>query len=193
MTELNALPKTHTSTHDIIPPNVDTVITIPGVVPSHATPSTPAHPLPHHPRSIILFDGVCNVCNGFVQFVHPRDKQKRFWFQAQQTVKGRELLMLYNCPMDLNTVILIDEAEGKVYLKSAAIFKITEHLESPWPTLSYLMWIPGPVRDLGYNVFASLRYYIAGKKDTCGVLPGIRDRFVDFRSPVIELDDNKNL
>eukprot|EP01112_Ceratiomyxa_fruticulosa_P017287 TRINITY_DN535_c0_g1_i3.p1 TRINITY_DN535_c0_g1~~TRINITY_DN535_c0_g1_i3.p1 ORF type:complete len:178 (-),score=28.31 TRINITY_DN535_c0_g1_i3:362-895(-) len=144
-----------------------------------------------NPRMIVLFDGVCNVCNNFVQFLYPRDVNQKLWFQAQQTAKGRELLLKYGQPLDLNTVILIDEAAGKAYARSDAIFRICAELGNPWYYASYLVYIPRPLRDFGYNSFSSVRYLFFGKKDTCGYFPDLRDRFVDFRSPIIEENSTK--
>jgi len=136
-------------------------------------------------RSIILFDGVCNVCHGFVAFIYPRDKKKKFHFQALQSAKGREILSQWGIPCDLNTIILIDEVEGKHYIKSTAVFKILYDLDLPWAYLYYLIFIPRFVRDFGYSSFASVRYAIFGTKEECQFFPGLRERFIDWRSPII--------
>lgn len=81
------------------------------------------------PRMIILFDGVCNVCHTFVSFIYPRDVEKRFYFQAMQSKKGREILASYGIPHNLNTVILLDEQNHTYCTKSTAIFNILKDLK----------------------------------------------------------------
>jgi len=144
-------------------------------------------------RKIILFDGVCNVCNTFVQFVYQRDKKKALHFQAAQSKKGREILSDWGIPCDLNTVIVVDEEARKFYTKSTAIFMILQYLEAPWSYGYYLVYLPRLLRDFGYSSFASVRYAIFGKKDECNFLPGLRDQFIDWKSPIIEDEDNKDI
>jgi len=141
------------------------------------------------PRKIVLFDGVCNVCHTFVSFIFPRDKNKKFFFQAMQSKKGREILASWNLPPNLNTVILIDEGTNTYYLKSTAIFNILAELQQPWSYLYYGLYIPRPLRDLGYTGFANIRYMVFGKKDECTFYPGLKDRFIDWRSPIVEIED----
>jgi len=152
-------------------------------------PSTVSRPK----RSIILFDGVCNVCNTFVQFVYARDKKKRFYYQAAQSKKGREIFTERGIPPTLDTIVLIDEEEDKYYTKSSAIFMILYHLQDPWSYLYYLIYLPRHLRDFGYSSFAAVRYVLFGKKDECGFYPGLKDQFIDWRSPIIELEDNKDM
>jgi predicted DCC family thiol-disulfide oxidoreductase YuxK len=89
----------------------------------------PAQVQERAPRMIILFDGVCNVCHTFVSFIYPRDVEKRFYFQAMQSKKGREILASWGIPNNLNTVVLVDEANNKYYTKSTAIFNILKDLK----------------------------------------------------------------
>jgi len=136
-------------------------------------------------RSIILFDGVCNICDGFVQFVFPRDVNKRFYFQALQTEKGREIQEYYGIVADLSTVILIEEETNTYSCKSTAILKVLEHLNYPYSALSYLSIIPEFFRDFCYSTFVPYRYLLMGKKDTCFFSPSLKERFIDFKSPLL--------
>ncbi|KAK5583359.1 hypothetical protein RB653_004951 [Dictyostelium firmibasis] len=95
-------------------------------------------PNPENPRRIIMFDGVCNVCDGFVQFVFPRDVEKRFSFQALQTEKGKEILDYYGIPCDMSTIILVDEADDKYYTKSTAVLNILFFLKNDSSVLRVL-------------------------------------------------------
>jgi len=141
------------------------------------------------PRMIILFDGVCNVCHSFVSFIYPRDLEKRFYFQAMQSKKGREILASWGIPHNLNTVVLVDEANNKYYTKSTAIFNILKDLSKPWAYMYYLIYLPRFLRDFGYSSFSSARYMLFGKKTECAFFPGLKDRFIDWRSPIVEIED----
>ncbi|EGC36357.1 hypothetical protein DICPUDRAFT_151187 [Dictyostelium purpureum] len=138
-----------------------------------------------NPKKIILFDGICNICDGFVQFVFPRDSEKVFSYQALQTEKGKEIIEYYGLPNDLSTVILVDEATGNFLTKSTAILTVCYYLKAPYPYLYSFSYIPKFIRDFCYGTFANYRYLIMGKKDSCMFSPALRDRFVDFKSPMI--------
>eukprot|EP01132_Coremiostelium_polycephalum_P009644 gene9644-11825_t len=160
---------------------------------SSVAPINTYKPSTNSPKSIILFDGVCNVCDGFVQFVYPRDTEGRFSFQALQSVKGREILNYYGIASDLSTIVLVEEETQTYYTKSTAVLRIMYHLKKPYPVLSYFTVIPGFIRDFCYSTFANYRYLIMGKKDFCMFSPALRDRFVDFRSPLIEDNETKEM
>ncbi|EGG17735.1 putative alpha-N-acetylgalactosaminidase [Cavenderia fasciculata] len=118
------------------------------------------------PKMIIMFDGVCNVCDTFVHFVYPRDVNKKFSFQALQTTKGREIQNYYGVPTDLSTVILIDEETATYTSKSTAVLRIMYHLQSPYSYLYQFHYLPAFFRDFCYSTFARYRYLLMGKKDT---------------------------
>jgi predicted DCC family thiol-disulfide oxidoreductase YuxK len=118
-------------------------------------------------RKIILFDGVCNLCNGSVIFILQREKHPVFQFASIQSEAGKELLQWYRFPKDYNqAVILIDN--GKIYLGSTAALKIGQTLKFPWSFLSYAGFIvPKFIRDWVYNQIAVNRYQWFGKRDIC--------------------------
>jgi|SRR6266542_4016919 predicted DCC family thiol-disulfide oxidoreductase YuxK len=120
-------------------------------------------------QKIILFDGVCNLCNGSVIFVLQREKNPIFKFASIQSEAGQELLEWYRLPKDYNqAVILIDN--GKIYLGSTAALKIGQHLKFPWSFLSYAGFVvPKLIRDWVYNQIAVHRYQWFGKRDVCMV------------------------
>jgi len=127
--------------------------------------------------SVVLFDGVCNMCNSFVNFVLQRDSNVRFRFASLQSPYGLATLAKLGLPNDLSTVVLV-EPDGTYSLKSSAILKITENLTFPWYLGSYFLWIPTPVRDLGYWGVATSRYYLFGQSSVCNYNPQWRDRFL---------------
>jgi len=117
-------------------------------------------------QSIILFDGVCNMCNGFVNFLIPRDKKNRFQFGSLQSDKVKELLKQYHYSTDdISTVILIENHQ--LYSQSTAVLKIARKMSGGWSLLYTFIIIPKPVRDFLYNLIARNRYSLFGKKDSC--------------------------
>lgn len=127
---------------------------------------------------ILLFDGVCNLCNGFVQFIIKRDTKGFFRFTSLQSDIGQQLMQDHGFPTDeLNTVILIKE--GKLYTHSDAPLQIVRHLPFPWPVLSVFALVPKVLRDRIYNWVARNRYRWYGKKDQCMVpTPELKARFL---------------
>lgn len=130
-------------------------------------------------EKIILFDGVCNLCNGSVIFILQREKNPVFQFASIQSEAGKELLESCGLPKDYNqAVILIDN--GRIYLGSTAALKIGQTLKFPWSFLSYAGFIiPRFIRDWAYTQIAVNRYQWFGKRDVC-MLPteNLKTRFL---------------
>lgn len=118
-----------------------------------------------HP--IILFDGVCNLCNGWVNFVIDRDPAGRFHFAPLQSDRARDLLDSATYPGDFDSIVLLDG--GRVFEKSDAVLRITSKLSWGWPLLSILRVIPRTVRDSVYDFVARHRYSWFGRTDACHV------------------------
>lgn len=117
-------------------------------------------------KSIILFDGVCNLCNSSVQFVLKHDKKQQFLFASLQSDAAHKLLLQFNYKnSNLNTIILIEE--DKIYDKSTAALRISKRLNPLWNTLYIFIVIPKSIRDVIYNFIAKNRYKWFGKSDTC--------------------------
>jgi predicted DCC family thiol-disulfide oxidoreductase YuxK len=127
---------------------------------------------------VILFDGVCNLCNGFVQFVITRDPSERFRFGALQSDGARRLLASgpHTAPVS-DSVVLLDE--GRVFTRSTAALRIARQLTFPWRLAYLFILVPRPVRDWIYDWVASHRYGWFGRRDVCMVpTPGLRARFL---------------
>jgi len=135
-------------------------------------------------RCIILFDGVCNLCDTFVNFVFDRDSNKRFNYASLQSETGRQLLIRYSVPLDLKTVVLIEEIEGNVYLRSSAALRVLSYLNYPWNLLYGCMCVPPFVRDIAYKIVANNRYSLFGKHEACSYKPGLRKQFLNWGEPV---------
>jgi predicted DCC family thiol-disulfide oxidoreductase YuxK len=131
-----------------------------------------------NPRFILLFDGVCNLCNGFVQFVLKRNKRRNIVFGALQSESGQKILRERGLPIEeFESLIVL--TDGKTFKKSQAFFALCAQLDFPWPLLCILRVIPRPLSDFIYDKIARSRYRIFGKRDVC-MLPteDIQDRFL---------------
>ncbi|SEK51865.1 Predicted thiol-disulfide oxidoreductase YuxK, DCC family [Maribacter orientalis] len=118
-------------------------------------------------KKIILFDGVCNLCNTTVQFVIKNDKEDRFRFTPLQSDTGKKLLTERNIDTeDIDSIILI-EPNVAYYTKSTAALEIGKYLKGLSTISSILLWLPEPLRDIVYDFFAKNRYKWYGKKESC--------------------------
>ncbi len=119
-------------------------------------------------HKIILFDGVCNFCNFWVNFIIDRDKNDAFRFAALQSESGQQILkQLKLSTNDFDTFILVDGQD--YYIKSTAALLISKHLQGLWKLLFVFIIIPGPIRNFIYDLIAINRYKIFGKRDGCRI------------------------
>lgn len=122
-------------------------------------------------KQIILFDGVCNFCNFWVNFVIKRDKKDLFRFaalQSNKSNKSKKLTEKFNFDFtSLDTFILI--VGDKLYTKSTAALLVCKELKSPIKILYPLMILPKFLRDFVYDLIAKNRYKLFGKRDSCRV------------------------
>lgn len=128
---------------------------------------------------IVLFDGVCNLCNRLVNFVIKRDKKRKFRFAALQSENGQALLeKLGLSTHDFDTFVLLRN-DDKVFVKSKAGLTVLKELGGGWRLLYVLVVIPTPIRDFVYNRIAKTRYQVFGKRDSCMIpSPEIEKRFI---------------
>lgn len=128
---------------------------------------------------VVVFDGVCNLCNRWVNFLLVHDLDRVFKFAAIQSRTGAALLRAHGeSPVDPQTLLLIEE--GVCYKQTAAILRIARALRWHWRLLAALArLVPGPLRDGLYNVVARNRYRVFGKRDACTApAPEAIDRFL---------------
>ncbi|MGZ0171370.1 MAG: thiol-disulfide oxidoreductase DCC family protein [Planctomycetales bacterium] len=129
-------------------------------------------------KSILFFDGVCGLCNRFVDFMLKHDRHGRVFLAPLQGSTAASLL-----PEDvvrgLDTVVFLDGE--RCHFRSSAIVRIFWKLSGPWRILGTLLWlIPKPLRDLAYKIVARSRYRLFGQKETCRLpTPDERARFLD--------------
>ena len=118
------------------------------------------------PNATLIFDGVCNFCNGFVDFVIKQDPKKNIQFTASQEKTGKKLLKQFKIKK-YESLILV---EGDHYCqKSTATLRLLKHLRFPWPLLYVFIIIPTFIRDAMYNIIGKHRYQWFGKRTTCRV------------------------
>lgn len=127
---------------------------------------------------IILFDGVCNLCNGTVQFLIERDSKAKFKFASLQSEKGQALLADFDLPAsDFDTFVYIEN--GNCFTKSTAALRVLKKLGGTWRLFYIFIMLPKKVRDLLYNVVVRNRYKLFGKRDSCmAPTPELKDRFL---------------
>ena len=118
-------------------------------------------------NAIILYDGVCNLCNASVRFVLARDRKDYFRFASLQSDIGRTLAAQYDLTPDLSTFFLIEN--GKVYERSLAWLEIMRLLGKPWSAFYLFKVVPGPIRDWVYDLIGRNRYQWFGKQESCPV------------------------
>ncbi|GEO05741.1 hypothetical protein AAE02nite_34050 [Adhaeribacter aerolatus] len=128
--------------------------------------------------AIILFDGVCNLCNGFVQFVIARDPAGRFKFAALQSETGQQFLQgLPPASRNLDSVVLIQN--NRFYKRSAAALHILRGLSGAWPLLYVAIILPAFFRDWVYDLVANNRYRWWGLRESCWLpTPELKARFI---------------
>jgi len=129
-------------------------------------------------QPIVLFDGVCNFCNYWVNFAIKRDRKKKLLLTPLQGETAKQFLSQYNInPTSLNSVIIIDA--GKAYTQSSAAIRICKHLNGGWKLFYGLIIIPKIIRDFFYNIIARNRYRWFGKKESCMIpTPELKERFL---------------
>jgi predicted DCC family thiol-disulfide oxidoreductase YuxK len=130
-------------------------------------------------HSIILFDGVCNLCNAAVQFVIKQDNKNQFVFASLQSEEGKKILAEHNLPEnEMHSFILVEN--GKVYDRSTAALKVIKKMNGLWRFLYGFIIVPKFIRDGIYNIIAKKRYQWFGRKDECMIpTPELRTKFLD--------------
>jgi predicted DCC family thiol-disulfide oxidoreductase YuxK len=127
---------------------------------------------------VVLFDGVCNFCNGSVNFLLDHDRDRRLRFCAMQSDAGQAILAWAGLPREnFNSLVLVEH--GRVYQKTDAVLRIAWHLPLPWRLAGWALLIPPFVRDWFYDRLALNRYALFGRTESCRMpTPEIAGRFL---------------
>jgi predicted DCC family thiol-disulfide oxidoreductase YuxK len=124
-------------------------------------------------RALLLYDGVCALCNGVVKFLMKRDRRDRFRYAPLQSELGREMLARFGIlefPDGVMLVVNALTAEERLYQRSDAVAACLRLLDGPWRGLGRAVGlIPRWLREWGYGVVARFRYRVFGRYDTCPV------------------------
>ncbi|MGX9354607.1 thiol-disulfide oxidoreductase DCC family protein [Roseobacteraceae bacterium S113] len=129
-------------------------------------------------RDVVVFDGVCVLCNGFYHFIAKRDRRGAFHFATAQGATGQGLFKALDLPTEaFETFIVV--SRGQVHTKSRAFAEVMSRLGGPWRLLSAIRLVPRGLADPLYDLVARNRYRLFGRRDTCMVPdPGARARFL---------------
>ena len=129
-------------------------------------------------KSIILFDGVCSLCNASIDFILKRDHKNLFLVGALQSEEGKKLKETHQIPEEyFDSLILIEK--GQVYFKSTGALKIAKNLSGLWPLFYPLIFLPERMRDLIYDWIGKNRYRWFGRKETCRLpTPEEKEKFL---------------
>lgn len=129
-------------------------------------------------KHIILFDGVCNLCQSIVQFVIKRDRHAKFSFASLQGEAGQRLLLEHQISPEIDSFIYI--TKNRAYHKSEAALRVCQQLDGAWKIFYIFLIIPRPIRDRVYQFIARNRYKWFGKQDSCMLpTPELKKRFLD--------------
>ena len=128
---------------------------------------------------IVLFDGVCNLCESSIQFLIRHDRHQQLKYTSLQSEAAAHLLSAHELDEKyLKSIAFVDE--GKIYLESDAALRICRYLTGPYKYLYYLRFIPRSIRNIFYHWIARNRYKWFGKKDQCMVPDeSVKERFLD--------------
>jgi len=133
--------------------------------------------------SVVLFDGVCNLCNGAINFIIDRDPGAHFQFAPLQSAQARDLLPGHALPderdgnAEPDSIVLVEG--GAIYQQSTAVLRIARRLRWPWSWAYGAIMFPRPLRDFVYRWIARHRYRWFGRSETCRVpTPERRARFL---------------
>lgn len=134
--------------------------------------------IPKH-KKLILFDGVCNLCNNSVQYVIKRDQKNTYLFAPLQSKVGQQIIEQFQIDTVKTDSILL-YTNGKLYSKSTAALKVAATLGFPTNILSIFIVIPAFIRNWVYDFIAKNRYKWYGKKEACMIpTPELKSKFID--------------
>ena len=128
--------------------------------------------------AIVLFDGVCNFCNGSVNFIIEHDKAGYFKFSPLQSEMGEQLMAKHDIDKTGTDSVIVIENK-KAYTHSTGALRIARKLDGLWSWAYAFRIVPQPIRDFCYKTFAKYRYRLFGRRDECMMpTPEIRTRFL---------------
>lgn len=131
---------------------------------------------------VLLYDGVCGVCNRSVRTILRFDPTGPLRFAALESVFAKAIIERHPDIRDVDSVVFVDhpgQPSERVAVRSAAVLRVVDYLGGPWRVFGAARIIPAPLRDRLYDRFAAIRYRVFGKYDSCPLpTPEVRARFV---------------
>jgi len=130
-------------------------------------------------KQLILFDGVCNLCNTSIQYVIKHDKTNRFMFAPLQSAIGKQIITAFHIDTEKTDSILLYSNEKGLSIKSTAALQVAKHLGFPRNLISIFFIVPAFIRNWVYDFIAKNRYRWYGKKDACMIpTPELKSKFI---------------
>ncbi|MGC1206234.1 MAG: DCC1-like thiol-disulfide oxidoreductase family protein [Flavobacteriaceae bacterium] len=135
--------------------------------------------IPKH-KKLILFDGVCNLCNSSVLYVIKRDKKNIFLFAPLQSEAGKQIIQKFNINTEVvDSIILYNPEKEVINYKSTAALKVASQLRFPTNLLAIFIIIPNIIRNWVYDFISKNRYKWYGKKEVCMIpTPELKSKFL---------------
>lgn len=134
------------------------------------------------PDRVILFDGICAVCDAGMTWILDHDPDGVFHFAPLQGEVGQAVLARHpELPAHLDSIVFVEQTHAgeRVSWHTAALIDVAKHLPAPWSWMRLLWWVPWPLRDAGYQLFAAVRYRIFGTIEACRIpKEGEAERFL---------------
>ena len=135
--------------------------------------------IPKH-KKLILFDGVCNLCDASVQFIIKHDKKDIFRFATLQGEIGQKVIEHFKIDTHKTDSILLYSEENGISYKSTAALKVASKLGFPINLLAFFLIVPAFIRNWVYDYIAKNRYQWYGKKEACMIpTPELKSKFLD--------------
>lgn len=134
---------------------------------THPMAERDARQLPPGASAVILFDGLCHVCDRSVQFVLAHDRRGLFRFAPSQSPAAAPLLASCGLPPAPGTIVLVEA--DRCSTRSTAVLRIARLLGPPWSAFAVLLWLPVWLRDPAYALFARYRLRLFGRRDSCRI------------------------
>jgi predicted DCC family thiol-disulfide oxidoreductase YuxK len=132
---------------------------------------------------VLLYDGVCGVCNHGVQFILRVDRRGTLRFAALDSELAADVIGRHPSLVGVDSMVYVEDPgqpTERVFSRSAGLLRVVDYLGRPWTLLRAARVIPGPLRDRMYDGFAAVRYRVFGKHDTCPIpSPEVRERFLE--------------
>ena len=126
-------------------------------------------------HSIVLFDGICNLCHNTVRFIYKRDKSDQFRYQSLQSAQAKQALANFNYEDELSSFVLIHN--NKLYTKSSAALKMAQLLGFPYSLMGLFWVVPKPIRNAVYSFVAANRYKWFGQQnEVCEFSPEFQSK-----------------